>query len=271
MRRCLLLAIVVPCLFEACSRSADSPPVLLINEVMARNREFPFTDPGGHHLDWVEVYNPNPTALSLGGYTLTDNPKRPRKYRFPASETIPAGGHTVVWLVSGADEEAGEAEAVEFTSLHADFGISRREDRLLLYAQDGERVVDQVSFKNLATDTSMGRFPDGSVTFGTMFAPSPGEANHPIGVEPIRWESLPRAGRAPDGEPVPVRFTLLQDVEAGGASAPLPTVRVEFVEQDDCRKALEMLLDAAPSGFVQVSVELESEAEDLEPCTPDID
>ncbi|MEM7231843.1 MAG: lamin tail domain-containing protein [Planctomycetota bacterium] len=85
---CCALALLVT---SSCDRSSSSATDvrLRINEVMANNRDFrfdgaPFVDVNGLHLDWVEIFNPEDSAVSLRGYTLSDNPNRPTKYRFPA-------------------------------------------------------------------------------------------------------------------------------------------------------------------------------------------
>ena len=128
MRRSGLIPLICLALANGCdSTSGSSPPKLMINEVMARNQNFVFTDLNGAHLDWVEIYNPTGTDVPLGGYTLSDNPNRPRKFRFAPNETIPAFGYKVVFLVSDNDllesTQSGGAEFV-MTSLHAEQAAS---------------------------------------------------------------------------------------------------------------------------------------------------
>jgi len=68
-----------------------TPPPLLpvyVNELMANS--------GTTGGDWVELYNPNPTDVSLANWYLTDDFNTPRKYRFPANATIPANGYLVL-------------------------------------------------------------------------------------------------------------------------------------------------------------------------------
>ncbi len=52
-----------------------------------------------HHQpwDWVEVYNRSDRAVPMKGYSLSDNPDRVRKYRFPAI-VIPPKSSCRVWL-----------------------------------------------------------------------------------------------------------------------------------------------------------------------------
>jgi hypothetical protein len=212
LRRFLLLATILALI--GCSRSRDERPAVRINEVMANNDAFGFTDPNGLHLDWAEVYNPSDQSMSLGGFSLTDDPDRPRRYEFPPGLVVPARGFVVVFLAGNAfDEEPPEGEPAPVRSaLHADFGLNADEDTLYLFA--GDRLIDSAAIRGLPADVSNGRFPDGTGAYGTMYSPTPGAPNHPLGVKSARFTS----GREPrpvvgleENLPVPVRFTVVQD------------------------------------------------------------
>jgi hypothetical protein len=53
--------------------------------------------------DWVELYNQSLHAVDLSGYGLSDDPDRPRKWRFPSGTKIEAGGYLRV-LLNGLDK-----------------------------------------------------------------------------------------------------------------------------------------------------------------------
>ena len=66
---------------------ADSP--LVIEKVMAVNRST-IRDGDGDWPDWVEIRNGGRETVDLTGYGLSDDPKKPLKWRFPACSIGPA-------------------------------------------------------------------------------------------------------------------------------------------------------------------------------------
>ncbi len=73
------------------SPGADDPevssPKVLINEVLAN------TD--STQEDFVELYNSTNSEVDISGWYLTDNSKKPKKFKIPANTTIAAGGYLV--------------------------------------------------------------------------------------------------------------------------------------------------------------------------------
>ena len=55
---------------------------VLINEVMARNKSA-VVDDNGEYSDWIELYNPGTSAVSLSGWGLSDSQSVPVKWAFP--------------------------------------------------------------------------------------------------------------------------------------------------------------------------------------------
>ena len=47
------------------------------------------TDDRGRYSDWIELHNPTDTPISLAGYTLTDDPDEPAKWRLPFTTLAP--------------------------------------------------------------------------------------------------------------------------------------------------------------------------------------
>ena len=90
--RCLLAAAVVftPVLVRA---------QVFLNEIGAANSGAVLS-PGGTSPDYIELYNTNTAAVSLTGWTLTDDVTVSNKYAFPAGTTIPGRGFLIVWLDS---------------------------------------------------------------------------------------------------------------------------------------------------------------------------
>ena len=62
-------------------------PAIRVNEVLSAS--------AGTNLDAIELYNPTPSDVDLGGWFLTDNSTLPKKFRIPAGTVINAGGYRV--------------------------------------------------------------------------------------------------------------------------------------------------------------------------------
>src|SRR5580698_3923326 len=60
----------------------------IISEFMASN-DTTITDQDGDYADWLELYNPGPSAANLNGWYLTNKASKPTKWQIPAV-TLPA-------------------------------------------------------------------------------------------------------------------------------------------------------------------------------------
>jgi len=158
-------------------------PTLYINELMPSNTTI-ITDEYGEYEDWVEIYNPNPFAVNLAGYYLTDNhygdgsPMTQISSAQPDSTTIPAGGYKLFWF----DED------MEQGVLHINTKLGTAADAVYLIAPDLLTVVHSVQWTaatGMGADLSYGLFPDGSTTwmlFGgaNPYPVTPGFQNYPV-------------------------------------------------------------------------------------------
>jgi hypothetical protein len=270
----LALALAIPlALSGGCSRSSTSHVLVLsINEVMARNESFTEIEPNGLALDWVEIYNPNPLAVRLEGYSLSDDPARPNRYRFPAGHELAPGGFFVVFLVGDEELARIQAERAEaglpaavLTPLHADFGLSAAGGEVL-YLFAGGRRIDRLGVPATPADASFGRFPDGGREVGRNFAPTPGEPNHALSsIAPdFAVGGEPQAALCADAvEEVELTFTVLTD-----AAVALPQLRLRLIERpppgcslaDQERAACEALFAAAGAAVREIEVVQLSEA-----------
>lgn len=100
---------------------------LQISEFMADNADT-LADEDGEYSDWIELYNPDATAVNLLGWRLTDNAAQPNKWVFPAV-TIPAGGRLVVFASNKNRRDAAR-------ELHTNFQLSRNGEYLGLLRPD---------------------------------------------------------------------------------------------------------------------------------------
>jgi hypothetical protein len=107
-----------------------------INEFMAAN-DTGLKDEDGDFSDWIEIYNPDATAVSLAGYYLSDNPQNLSKWKFPAV-TLNSGGYLVVFA-SGKDRNNPAGK------LHTGFQLDSEGDYLALVAPDKTTILTEFS------------------------------------------------------------------------------------------------------------------------------
>lgn len=127
---------------------------LFINEYMASNTSF-LSDEFGEFNDWIEIYNANDFPVDIGGMFLTDSLADPTMHPIPTckadSTTIPAKAYLVLW----ADKQ--EEQGV----LHLDFKLDADGEEIGLIAPGGKEYIDSLSYSDLSSGLSGGRFPDG--------------------------------------------------------------------------------------------------------------
>lgn len=138
---------------------------VVINEILAANNGSVFS-PGGDNSDYIELYNNSGSAVSLFGYTLTDNTNSPNKFVFPPYAVIPPYGYVVVWCDSDTNNP------IDF---HATFALSAEEGEEVALYKNGIRV-DYVKFGFQIPDRSIGRTPSGSSAW-KLGIPTPGDQN----------------------------------------------------------------------------------------------
>jgi hypothetical protein len=146
------------------------PITLFINEFMADN-ETTIQDPDeiGEYPDWVELYNPGPFAVDLGGMHLTDDLDEPTQWPIPAGVSIGAGETLIFW----ADGDTGQGP------LHASFKLSKSGEEIGLFdtAEFAYAAIDTVAFGSQTTDVSEGRLADGAGCWVICDVPTPGASN----------------------------------------------------------------------------------------------
>ncbi|MFW5830155.1 MAG: lamin tail domain-containing protein, partial [Planctomycetota bacterium] len=151
-----------------------------INEFMASNDSMP-DHPAGSMADahdtsdWIELYNEASSAVDLSDWSLSDDPDRPQRWRFPRGTSIAAGGHLVVFA-SGKDRRRDPAD------LHTDFKLAADGEHLLLTRADGS-TADRVGthcYPEQVPDVSYGRDAGGAWVYfvdESNAHPSRGSAN----------------------------------------------------------------------------------------------
>ena len=144
-------------------------------------------DEDGDHEDWIEIFNGSSRAVSLEGWSLTDDAGSPQKWRFPARILGPR--EYVVVFSSGKDRRPRDGE------LHTNFRLRREGEYLALYSGRGAKLESELSpYPRQIPSHSWGLTNDG---YRYLARASPGSANH--GEESLRGILEPPRITVPSG------------------------------------------------------------------------
>lgn len=123
--------------------------VVLVNEVLAH------TD--APQTDVIEIYNPGPGPVDIGGWFLTDDPiANPTKYEIAAGQVVPAGGY---WTIN-EDNDFNPNTVPPSTYFGFGFSISSRGDSIHIFSGDGTVTTGYshgVNFRATANGVSLAR------------------------------------------------------------------------------------------------------------------
>lgn len=149
---------------EAATESTVRSLDVLITEAVAKNRASLTAEGCEGCTEWVELYNPNDAAVSLTGFTLTDDMDDALKHNFPEVEL---GPHQYLIVCCGR-KDCSVSEHVRI-----DVGLSAQGEELFLFDANGN-VLDHVAFPALAEDVSWAKRTNGK--WGYCRMPTPGDA-----------------------------------------------------------------------------------------------
>jgi hypothetical protein len=139
---------------------------------MAADESF-LADSDGQYTGWIEIYNPGPADVNLGGWYLTDNERDLRRWRFPPTR-LSALQYLVVFA-SGRDGTGPNGE------LHAGFRLRNSGEYLALVQPDGDTVAWEYGpqYPPQFEDVSYGLVSAGpqGAQERYLVAPTPGTAN----------------------------------------------------------------------------------------------
>ncbi|MFN0125062.1 MAG: CotH kinase family protein [Verrucomicrobiales bacterium] len=142
------------------------PPRL--TEFMAANGGS-LPDGDGNYSDWIEVWNPNPFAIGLGGYALRDSTTT---WVFPNVQ-LPALARLIVFASGQLTPNYTDAGGF----LHTTFQLSSNGETLQMVAPDGTTVLSEfLNVPEQHTDASWGLEPNTN-TAGYFKPATPGAAN----------------------------------------------------------------------------------------------
>ena len=145
-----------------------APPSVVLNEVLANNRSY--TNADGSVTDWVELANPSPSALSLAGMSLSDDPANARRWVFPAGTVLGGSNFLVVKCDAGS-----AASLTSGPALNTGFGLKAAGGAVYLY-DTGAALLDAVTYGPQAADFSIARLPGGGGAW-TLCLPTPNSAS----------------------------------------------------------------------------------------------
>lgn len=128
------------------------PPVLILNEVAYWNVTTPDPVEPAEYPDWIEIYNPTGSAISLTGLSLSDDKDVPLKHLITATLTIPSHGR-IVFL---ADDDPGQG------ATHLNFALKSGGEYVGLYGGMGTVKIDSYDPDGESRLGASGRIPDGS-------------------------------------------------------------------------------------------------------------
>lgn len=145
---------------------------VVINEVCAHNLSLVLDD-RGRNSDYIELYNPSFTAVSMDGWYLTDQEELLENARL---ERMTIGPRS--YLLLFADGLAGQSENEESGEICYYLGFRLNEaGETLTLADEDKNTVDRVEVPSLATDFSYVRKRDGKDGWSVARNGSPGESN----------------------------------------------------------------------------------------------
>ena len=117
--------------------------------------------------DFVELHNPTPAPISLGGLFVSDHPNGwPDRHRLDDLSFIGPNEYTV--LQAGAGTSLG--------ANRVSFGLSRDQDSIALFDEESN-LIDSVRYAPQQIDTSQGLVPDGGPALASFQVATPGVAN----------------------------------------------------------------------------------------------
>ncbi len=142
------------------AQPTGDPAVVRINEWLASGAALAPDD-------FIELYNPEPVPVALGGLFLTDSPDgAPALHEIAALSFIPPGGF-IAFKADGNTASGPE---------HLNFKLSPEQGRIGLFDSD-LALIDQVSYGPQTTGLSQGRTPNGTATLAFFATPTPGMGN----------------------------------------------------------------------------------------------
>ncbi len=145
-----------------------------------------FPDNQGNTPDWIELYNPSTSTVSISNLYLSNSATDLTLFKLPTTASLTANGFLRIWC-SGKGTGASNA-----TNIHTNFELTQCiGDKIFL--SDGTTVVDSLSLQLTQSNHSRGRKPDGAPGWKLFAAPSPASTNT-VATAYIDYVATPQMG-----------------------------------------------------------------------------
>jgi len=137
-----------------------NPATLKINEWLAEGDYYRATD-------FIEIYNPHPMPVDMGGMFVSDNPvSEPNRHEIAPLSFVGGAGYAT--FIADGDPEDG--------AHHVDFRLSCDGEIIGLF-DAALKEVDQVAYYPQTTDVSEGLWPDGNDGYEFLLPPTKDVSN----------------------------------------------------------------------------------------------
>lgn len=169
----LMITALWSVLFAAMGYDDYAGKHIVINEVCSHNLSL-ILDDRGENSDYIELYNPSLTTVSLEGWYLSDNENVWNTTSLSGLYMEPRS-----YLVLFADGTAGSktvSAGEEGTAVYLDFRLDEQGETLILADEKG-CTIDRVEIPSLTTDVSYARLRDGRNKWSVVKGGSPGKSN----------------------------------------------------------------------------------------------
>lgn len=150
---------------EELDNSQEAMSHLVINEIQTSNVD-QFVDPSFNYGAWMEIYNPNESAIDIKGCYISDDASVPAKSKIAYSIVIPSKGYACVWF--------GHHD--RYCRTQIPFKPDAEGGYLSIATPDG-KVIDSKEYPQIPSRVSYARIVDGGADFGFTSSPSPGSSN----------------------------------------------------------------------------------------------
>lgn len=213
--------------------AAPAIPAVWVSEILANS--------SAPSVDTVELYNPGPNSVDIGGWFLTDDLDTPGKFVFPQGTVIAAEAYLVV-------EEDNDADPDNNDSLPADFfgkafALSSNGEEIYLFSADAEGnltgFADGFTFGATEEGVTLGRETNsiGQINLVAQIRPTFGTTNAgPLSGEVVISEILYHSTRSlpgttdDDGEFVEIYNRTDEEIPLHDPALPANTWRIAGID-----------------------------------------
>ena len=146
---------------------------IIVNEYSCANLD-QYVDNYQKHEDWIELYNPTDSVVTLGGWYMSDDEKKPTQWPFPTLAKIPAKGFLGVWC-SGRN-----VASPTVGQYHTNFRLtqSKSKSEQIILTNPSGKIVQNIKVEKTQLRQSRGRLPDGSEQWRIFLKASPKASNN---------------------------------------------------------------------------------------------